>query len=99
LLATLRKNFRTDLHEIFREGLQWANEQMIKCWWRSGSAIPIRIRIATLVKRALAEVCTIPVLLVNFVLVPKQFLTKNVYDKTALINIAMYGFYMYWAMI
>jgi len=51
------------------------------------------------VKRALAEVCTIPVLLVNFVLVPKQFLTKNVYDKTALINIAMYGFYMYWAMI
>jgi len=30
LLATLRKNFRTDLHEIFREGWQWANEQMIK---------------------------------------------------------------------
>jgi len=23
LLATLGKNFRTDLHEIFREGLQW----------------------------------------------------------------------------
>jgi len=30
LLATLRKNFRTDLHEIFRVGCQWANEQMIK---------------------------------------------------------------------
>jgi len=30
LLATLRKNVRTDLHEIFREGWQWANEQMIK---------------------------------------------------------------------
>jgi len=30
LLATLCKNFRTDLHEIFREGWQWANEQTIK---------------------------------------------------------------------
>jgi len=30
LLATLRKNFQTDLHEIFREGWQWASEQMIK---------------------------------------------------------------------
>jgi len=27
LLVTLRKNFRTDLHEIFREGWQWASEQ------------------------------------------------------------------------
>ena len=60
LLATLRKNFWTDLHEIFTEGWQWANEQMIKFWWRSGS----RIRIATLVRRALAEVCTVPALLV-----------------------------------
>jgi len=33
LLATLRKNFVTDLHEIFREGWQWANEQLIKFWW------------------------------------------------------------------
>jgi len=32
LLATLRKNFRTDLHEIFTEGWQWANEQTIKFW-------------------------------------------------------------------
>jgi len=37
LLATLRKNFRTDLHEVFREGWQWAKEQMIKLWCRSGS--------------------------------------------------------------
>jgi len=36
-LATLRKNFGTDLHEIFRKGWQWANEQMIKFWWRSRS--------------------------------------------------------------
>jgi len=36
LLATLRKNFRTDLHEIFREGWQWASEQMMIFWWRSG---------------------------------------------------------------
>jgi len=37
LLATLCKNFQTDLHEIFREGWQWASKQMIKFWWRSGS--------------------------------------------------------------
>jgi len=73
LLATLRKNFRTDLHEIFRVGWQLANEQMIKFWWRSGSGIRIRIwiriririRVATLVRRALAEVCTVPVLVVE----------------------------------
>ena len=35
---------------------------MIKFWWRSGSRIWIRI--ATLVRRALAGVCTVPVLLV-----------------------------------
>jgi len=27
LLETLRKNFRTDWHEISREGWQWDNEQ------------------------------------------------------------------------
>ena len=27
LLAILREKFRTDLHEIFREGWQWANEK------------------------------------------------------------------------
>ena len=53
LLAALCKNFQTDLHEIFRESWQWANEQMIKVWWRSGSRVRIRIRIATLVRRAL----------------------------------------------
>jgi len=37
LLAALRENFRTDLHKIFREGWQWANEQTVKFWWRSGS--------------------------------------------------------------
>jgi len=39
LLATLRKNVPTDLHEIFRVGWLWASEQMIKFWWRSGSRI------------------------------------------------------------
>jgi len=43
----------TDLHEIFREGWQWANEQIIEFWWRSGSRIWIHI--ATLVRRALVE--------------------------------------------
>ena len=68
LLATLRKNFQTDLHEIFRDGWQWASEQLVKFWLRSGSGIRIQIRIATLVTRALAEVCTVPVLLVFLVL-------------------------------
>jgi len=39
LLVTLRKNFRTDLH-----GWQWANEQVIKFWWRSGSLSGYRDR-------------------------------------------------------
>jgi len=37
LLVSLRKIFQTDLHESFREGWQWANEQMIKFWWQSAS--------------------------------------------------------------
>jgi len=65
LLATLRQNCRTDLHEIFRKGWQLAIEQMINFCWRSGSGIRILIRIATLVRCALVEVCTVPVLLVN----------------------------------
>jgi len=30
LLSTLRKNFQSDLHDIFRKGWQWADEQVIK---------------------------------------------------------------------
>jgi len=38
LFATLRKNFQTVLHEIFREGWQqWINEQMVRFWLPSGS--------------------------------------------------------------
>jgi len=39
---------------------------MIKFWWLSESRIriTIRIRIATLVRRVLVEVCTVPLLLV-----------------------------------
>jgi len=33
LLATLWKDFQTELHEIFSKGWQWANEQVIKFWW------------------------------------------------------------------
>jgi len=61
LLAAFPKFFQTDLHEIFKEGWQWANEQMLKFWWRSGSQM--RIRIMTLVRHASVEVCTVPVLL------------------------------------
>jgi len=42
-VCMLAKKVRTDLHEIFREGCQWANEQIIKFRWRSGS--PSRYRI------------------------------------------------------
>ena len=52
----MRKSL-TDLHESFRERRQWANEQMIKFWWRFGSRIRIRIRMR--VRRGLAEVCTV----------------------------------------
>jgi len=45
------------MHEIFNEDSQWATEQMFKFWWRSG----YRIRIATVVRRTLAEVRTVPV--------------------------------------
>jgi len=51
LLATLLKNFQTDLHEIFRKGWQWASEQTTKFWWRSRSCIWIRVI------RALAGLC------------------------------------------
>jgi len=34
LLATLCKNFQTDLHDIFMENWQWADKQMIKFWWQ-----------------------------------------------------------------
>jgi len=37
LLATLRKNFQTNLHEIFRECWQWTSEEMVEFWWWSGS--------------------------------------------------------------
>jgi len=39
LLTTLRKNFVTDLHEIFAEAWQLDNEQDTKFWWRSASQI------------------------------------------------------------
>jgi len=71
-VSNFAQKLQTDLHEIFREGWQWASEQMIKFWWWSRSWIGIRIRIwiciwvriVTLVRRGLAEVCTVPVLLV-----------------------------------
>ena len=95
LLETLRKNFQTDLHEIFREGWQWDSEQMIKFRWRSESPsgyslyrdcfsysslgligryrkwltdinllLIVICQMAALVRRALAEVCSVPMLLV-----------------------------------
>jgi len=55
---------------MFREGWQWASEQTIKFRWRSRTDSPDGATdIATLVRRALAEVCTVPVFLVCFGLV------------------------------
>jgi len=31
-----------DLHDFFMEGWQWANEQMMEFWWRSGSPFGYR---------------------------------------------------------
>jgi len=60
LLATLRKNFRTVLHEIFRDGWQWASEQIVKFRWRSRTESPDDgTDIATLIRGALAEVFTV----------------------------------------
>jgi len=73
LLATLRKNFTTDLHEIFRESWQWAIEQVFKFWWRSRTDSPDGgTDIATLVRRTLAEVCTVPVLLVYVAIIYRK---------------------------
>jgi len=60
LLATLRKNFGMDLHEIFRECWQWG--PMNK--WLNFGGNPDH---ATLIKRAFAEVCTVPMLLVVYI--------------------------------
>jgi len=37
LLATLCNNFQMDLHEIFREGWQCTDKQIINFYWQSGS--------------------------------------------------------------
>jgi len=120
----LHKNCRPDLHEIFREGWQWATEKTITFWWRfispsedrdclADSSLlgnmesginrlrcvtlqcractsrrhhsncdvitspaherqprqPVLVNdVSTLVRRALAEVCTAPMLLVSYTL-------------------------------
>jgi len=56
-----------DMREIFREGWQSASEQMIKFRSRSQTDSPDGWSdIATLVRHALAEVCTVPMLLVLY---------------------------------
>jgi len=75
----MRKNFPTDLYEIFKEGWQWADEQMIKFWWRSRTDSPDGgTDIATLVRRALAEVCTVSVLLVFYFNNPIRMLLLDI---------------------
>jgi len=54
------------LHGILTEGWPWASEQMVKFLWQSPTNLPDGgTDIATLVRRALAEVCTVRVLLVT----------------------------------
>ena len=82
--SNIAQKLLNEMHETFRKGWQWANEQTIKFWWRSDSRswirtripIRIRIRIATLVRRALADVCTVPMLLVRHIQIWKLNLSK-----------------------
>ena len=39
LSATLRENGWTDLHEIFREGVEWPRDDLIKFWVNSGKRV------------------------------------------------------------
>ena len=39
LSATLRENGWTDLHEIFREGVEWPWDDLIKFWVNSGKRV------------------------------------------------------------
>ena len=55
---------------------------MTKFWWQSGSRI--RIQIATLVRRGLAEVCTVPVLLVLYgTPVSETVMAKRLIESTS----------------
>jgi len=58
---------------------------MITFWWRSGSRIriQIRIRIATLVRRILAEVCTVKMLLVMY-FCDNWRLPSEIWSKTSI---------------
>ena len=66
LLATLRKNFRTDCVKFFGKV---GNEPMNKRL-NFGGDPDHDIRIATLVRRALAELRPVPMLLVYYLTVP-----------------------------
>jgi len=75
LLATLRKNFRTNFSRNFQGRLAMAR-YLRHCWEirkvaNEHSFILVR-QIVALVRRALAEVCTVPVLLVFSVRVPQM---------------------------
>jgi len=60
---------------------KWANEQMVKFWWRSRTDLPDGgTDIATLVRRALAEVYTVPVLLVITIIIVNQYTFINYYS-------------------
>jgi len=81
-VSNFAQKLPTDLLQIFTEGWQWASEQTVKFWWRSGSPSEHRdcfpdsssrtdapdggTDVAKLVRRALAEVCSVSVLLVNY---------------------------------
>jgi len=64
LLATLRKNIQTDLHEIFREGWQQANEQMINFGGdpdhRLGTGIVFRISHKWEIRKGVSANCAAP---------------------------------------
>ena len=75
LLATLHENFQVDLHEILREGWQWAIDQMITFLCQSRTDSPDGgTDVAILVRRTLMKVCTVLVLLVRYFYGPSAYL-------------------------
>jgi len=82
-VSNFAQKFGMDLREIFREGWQWASEQMItnnrldteiifhfRHHWEirkvvNGHSFILIRQMAALVRCALAEVCTVPMPLVN----------------------------------
>jgi len=70
IISNFAKKFQADLHEIFREVWQWADGEMIKFWWPSGSesGSPYRDSVKTLPCLDGGRHCPVRLVCVLFVL-------------------------------